>query len=127
MEGQFRSFAWVSKGAVTRVRLLASPVKPTLSQVGGTAPIPLFTAVLTVIVVPALKVASDPPPSPTTLNSEIFQPLVRSGKPVSPDAVRPTPPTVKVTASSGFPFTPATRPPPPFQPTAPPVCPRPVA
>src|SRR5260370_35469096 len=110
MEGQFRSFAWVSKGAVTRVRLLASPVKPTLSQVGGTAPIPLFTAVLTVIVVPALKVASHPPPSPATLNSEVFQPLVRSGKTLSPDDVKPTPPTVKVAASSGLQFTPCTAP-----------------
>src|SRR5260370_6606139 len=96
IEGQFRSFAWVSTGAVTRVRLLVSPVKPTLSQVGGTAPIPLFTAVLTVIVVPAVKVASYPPPSPTTLNSERFPPFVRSGKTVSPDAVKPTPPTGNV-------------------------------
>src|SRR5215471_15177556 len=84
IEGQLASL--IIAGAVTKVRLLVSPVKPTMSQLGGVAPIPLFTAVLTVMLDAALNVASDPPPSPTTLNSETFQPLARSGKTLSPDA-----------------------------------------
>src|SRR5258708_35994338 len=74
----------ITAGAVIRVTLFVSPVKPTWSQVGGIAPIPLFTAVLTTMVDAALKVASDELPSPITLNSEIRQPLVRSGKRLSP-------------------------------------------
>ncbi len=96
IEGQFTSL--IIAGAVTRVRLLTSPVKPAMLQVGGTAPIPLFTRVLTSMVDPALKSADGvPAESPKILNSLVRQPLVKSGKWLSPGAENIMPPTVSVT------------------------------
>src|SRR5437879_3973159 len=98
IEGQFTSL--IMAGALTRVRLFLSPVKPVEAQVGGVAPIPLLTRVLTSIVEPPLKSAEGvPEESPKILNSLTRQPLARSGKWLSPGALNIMPPDAKVTWS----------------------------
>jgi hypothetical protein len=61
---------------VNKVRLLVSPVKPSVTQEGAFV-VPSSTCVLTMIVDPLLKLACDPQPSPKTLNSAPFQSCCR--------------------------------------------------
>src|ERR1700735_625621 len=60
-----------------RPRLFVSRVKPSVSQTGAVVE-PSFTWTLILIVVPALKSACEPPPSPKILYSAVFQPCARS-------------------------------------------------
>jgi hypothetical protein len=84
IDGQATS-GWTA-GVFTRVRLFVSPVKPSCWQVGGIDidASPLFTAVLTTIVVPLSKTAWFKQQSPKTLNSAVFHWSSRSGKWLSP-------------------------------------------
>src|SRR5260370_18455060 len=59
-----------------RSRLFVSFVHPSSMHVGAFA-VPSSTVVLTAIVDPTLKVASDPPPSPKMPNSASFHPWAR--------------------------------------------------
>ena len=70
-------------GALTRLRLFVSLVKPQGTQAAASV-VPLFTLIRTTIVDPALNLASADRPSPKTLNSERSHPLDRSGKRSSP-------------------------------------------
>src|SRR6185503_12757822 len=60
----------------TRLRLFVSLVKPSNAHVGAFE-VPSSTVVRTAIVAPALKVASDAPPSPKMPNSASFHPCAR--------------------------------------------------
>src|SRR5580700_7417086 len=61
-----------------RFRLLVSPVVPSLAPQTRAAVEPFVTAILTVTDAPVLKAASEPPPSPMTLNSDASQAVARS-------------------------------------------------
>src|SRR5208282_432315 len=61
-----------------KVKLLVSPVVPAFFTQVGAVVVPSVTVISTLIAEPSLNTASDPPPSPTILNSDSFQSVARS-------------------------------------------------